>query len=391
MASGYSEFVDKAHTFACGIYKNFPGALVPDVSDAGYKKIWDRLCDEPVPPDLPGLPPPPAPPFAGGQCCSTHYNVQLKFDFTDGRPSQTFIPSSVYQGKILGLQVRKEIELGEVRNNTYLRWQDCEGEIFEDHQVREGEPRTVYASIVQVFPAYGGANNCGNPPKKFPPAPPIPPGGYTSPQITIVDNDGDTNNYIFNFSPPQKNDFPDIAFPPITVNVEGVDVNLNFDINFNFDGTVTPGVGGNGGGGLNPELVQKLDGLGGGISEIGSAVSGVVENLRFVFNPPLFFDSPKVNKEQKAIAGGGEKEDDKDGLLGIFVKLTKPSKEIIFGTPNVHFAGWITFRTQGGYVPREPIAFDEGYFPAPEGATGYALTFTKGAEGEITIYSKAAT
>lgn len=388
MNESYNQFVDKARNFACGIYKNFPGALVPKPTDAGYKHIWDDLCYEPPPSDLPGLPLPPVPPFSGGQCCNLAYKVVTTSTNDGGVTYFDYELPGVYFGKILGIVQKKQSDnAGGVSVSFDLQWEDCAGNVSSERQGLSPDNGQVRIVVKSVRPAYGQLDNCGSPPKKYPDAPPIPPGGYKSPPTIINFNDGDENNFIFNFYPPQKSDFPDTPFPPIAINVGGVDNDLNFDINFNFGGDVNfsnPGTGGD----LPPALNNKFQNLSGGVSSLGGGLAGVKENLDFIFTPPSFFDSPKVEVEEKDIVDGGGEDDNKEGLLGVLVELTEPAKEIIFGTPNVHFAGWLTFLTQGGYTPRDPINFERSYFPAPEGATGYALTFTKGAKGKITVFSK---
>lgn len=405
----YLGFIDSAKKFACGIYKEVPGALVPNPTDAGYKQIWDDLCFEPPPSTLPGLPSKPSSPFMGGQCCDGYYYVHYTNSFT-GIPDDGKRISPELYGRILGM---RRIQFPTHREFS-IEYEGCDGrKYYQD--VLAGGAADLNSVITGVFPSRGNVDNCGNPPKKFPSAPPIPPDGYKSPPTPLPDNDGDVNNYTFNFSPPQKIDFPNVPFPPIVVSVKGADVDLNFDINFNFGGDTN--ITNVGGGGNIPapfasgfkNLTDGITTIAGGVTGVAGGVSGLVGNLgdlagdlagvagnladfagkfRFKFEPPSFLDSPEVIKEDKEVVDGGSQDENKGGLLGIFVNLTTPAKEVIFGTPNVYFAGWVTFFVQRGYVPREPINFEKGYFPAPSGATGYALTFTKGAKGTITVFSR---
>lgn len=418
MNDAYYKFVDKAKEFACGIYQQVPGALVPNPSDAGYKQIWDKLCYTP-PPAPPGLPPPPKPDFPGGQC-KFFYFIEYK-DRSDTL-RDTRLTGEQCQGTIKSITGREE-------NDGFYFYVACpdarNGELvspgvykFRVPNTSGAFPTTFVSWIPQPKDNFGNpvSDTCGDPPKKYPPAPPPPPGGYTSPPTLIPDNDGDiSNEYIFNFFPPQKIDFPDVPFPPIVINVRGDNVNLDFDINFNFDGDIdftrpggredlSPALAGgfqdlgSGLAGVSGKVgslrddfgdfTDVLDGVTDNLDGIGSSLNNLAGKLDFKFTPPLFIDAPEVEKEEIQVEGGGQEDEDKPGLLGILVVLTVPATDVIFGTPNVHFAGWLTFLSQGGYQPREPIHFEKSYFPAPEGATGYALTFTKGAKGTITVFSE---
>lgn len=418
MNDAYYKFVDSAKDYACGIYKQFPGALVPNPSDAGYKQIWDKLCYTPPPSD-PNLPPPPTEPFPGGQCMCILYKFPVFVNGQFGDNPRVF-------GPIGNFRIRYAFPETEQSGRAFYEVL-CRGTlatnclptptwiaIAEGANIRRGDNPYSFGSIVRND---GQPDTCGNPPKKYPDAPPPPPRpkGYISPPTPIEDNDGDVNNYTFNFYPPQKIDFPDVPFPPIVISVGGDNVDLDFDINFNFNGDISftrPG----GGNDLSPGLAGGFQNLGDGIAGVSGGVGGLqndfggfagtlggvasslggvgasLDNLAgkldFKFAPPPFINAPEIDKEVEEVTGGGKQDENKEGLLGILVTLTTPAKEVIFGNPNVYFAGWLTFFSQGGYEVREPIHFEKSYFPAPDGATGYGLTFTKGAKGTITVFSK---
>lgn len=390
MNEGYQQFVDRAHEFACGIYKQFPGALVPKPSDAGYKHIWDDLCWEPPPSNLPGLPPPPVSEFSGGQCQCAVYDVAVRFRMSDYPDYQGETSVRVF-GAIGGLSYSTSGRSQFLQISCFGR--EAEG-CLSQSVLRNVYENPNYPTVqfiegrIERIDRVGGSDNCGDPPKKFPPSPPPPPQGYYSPPIVINNNDGDTYNYIFNLQPPTKEKYPNMPFPPITVKVEGSDADLRFDIDFNFGGDISINRPDQGGGGLPSNFRYEFSNLGSGLNGVANGVDDLDRLLGFGFAPPNFESSPNVAKEKKVVDGEGKMEEDKEGLLGVFVKLTKLPSDIQFGTPNVNFAGWLTFLVQGGYAPRNPIAFEEGYFAAPPGATGYALTFTKGARGEVTLYSR---
>jgi hypothetical protein len=386
---GYYQFIDRAKEFACGIYKNIPGALVPKTTDAGYKLIWDDLCAGEAP--LPGLPPPPVSPFEGGQCACSLYQIHVEiYNFAVGGRWDALSPQDIY-GPITAVSLEFDPMDGDVVYAS-CRGYAVEGCIEPTRRrlYRTGNPSQSFYNQVRVtrIVLRGGSNNCGNPPKAFPSAPPPPPNGYNSPPTTIINNDGDEYKFIFNLQPPTIQKFPEDPLPPITINVSGDDNDLSFDIDFNFGGEVSINKPGEGGGNLPSNFKYEFQNLGTGLGGVGAGVANLEKEIYFENFPPPFIDSPEVEKEEDDVTDGGKEEDGKDGLLGVLVELTKPPTDVQFGTPNVNYAGWFTFLVQGGYTPRNPINFEKGYFEAPPGATGYALTFTKGAEGKVTVYSR---
>jgi hypothetical protein len=137
----------------------------------------------------------------------------------------------------------------------------------------------------------------------------------------------------------------------------------------------------------SPRLENPL----GGDPQLGQILQdlkGLKDDYEFDSNPPLYADNDDVSSSPRPPATEGD--EDVDNLLGVLVTLTKNPQDMQMGSPPIFFAGWLTFKAQGGYEVRHPIHFEQSYFPASEGATGYAYTFTKGAEGSIVAYSKKA-
>lgn len=385
MSDGYYDFVDKARTFACGIYKNVPGALVPNVSDAGYKKIWDRLCYNPPPAEDPGLPDPPAPPFSGGQC---EYLYYINYINSSGSP---VIQQKGVRGPIYSYKLKKEATgIGSPFDFAWTFLVDCHRMIPPFDRIIDridagyatyGEARFLGfepAPVNGVVPP----DSCGDPEKQFPvPANPVPPDGFTSPPQPIQDNDQIINFYIFNFFPPSRSRTPDADFPPIEFRVTSASADpvtqipyVDFNLNLNFDGTHNADGSGSAGGGALGDMPKQINNI-----------NNIVSGLGFVGSPPDFATSPNVDKENSNVGDG--KEEDKDGLLGLLLTLTRLPDKAHFGTPNVYFAGWVAFKTQQGYLPREQINFESSYFQAPPGSTGYTCTLTNGSQASITVYT----
>lgn len=366
------QIIDGARDFACGLYRLQPGALIPNPVEAGLRFAWDKLCGEP--PKSPNdLPLPPASPFQGGQCACVLYRMNVRFGITSD-PSYVGLNEFVGLGPIGGLRTRVEgrREIIEV---------SCRGRASEgclpEMVWREAYSQGNYPSVkftdlgIQDLQRIDGkSDNCGNPPPVYPPAAPPPPGGFISPPVTINYNDGTDLNVTFRLTPPLPPGFGK-GPPPIVVEIDNP--SFKFPVTFDFGGGVDIGDG-------IGDLGDKLD-------DFKNEFDDFKEDWDFNFNPPDFNDDPDIDKDDKEADKDGE-EDDIEGLVGIGLSLTKPSSDVQYGTPPIYFAGWLTFKLQGGYVERIPVNFGEGYFPAPLGATGYGYTLTKGAEGAIRVYRK---
>lgn len=375
MTNGDFKRIDAAKQFVCGIYKSFPGSLVLAPSDFGIKQSWDNLCYEPEPTDLPGLPPPPVSPFDGGQCCGTYYDTYAILSYT-GKPNPGAEDKigSFLLGKVDGIYSTYTSDGGS--EVFMLRTTRCNGvsTLTDVLSVSSRDPARG-VRITRVV-AVSGPNNCGNPPATYPPSPPVPPGGYTSTPVAITNNDTTINNYVFNFYPPRTNDYPDNTFPPIEVNVVLDDPYADFDYKlvYNYDGTV------------DSSAVPKSSSLPSDVVTNIANTNNIVSGLGFLTTPPSLDDNPSVAK--KVVPVDDSKNEDEEDLLGIKVTITTLPDKSHFGNPNVYFAGWIAFKLEDGYAPREQINFQASYFQAPPGARGWTCTFTNMSKGEVKVYSK---
>lgn len=368
--------VDAAKAFACGLYRNYPGALIPNPIDDVLRLGWDDLCGD----DPEGLPPPPVPPFVGGQC-AVLYGAYLDVEETNNNvfpPSVTIIRSETggYYG-VSGIGVAKD----STRTFVYVdtpnfgtptggpsRRRVVETSLNNELRVLSSELRRVD----------GQPDNCGNPPKSYPPAS-VPPGGFTSPPTTVNYNDGDNFTAIFNLSPPTTTDNgpPDIC---LSVDVKGVVFKVCFP-----PGAI-PGVGGAGG----DELKQLLEDLRNEVNLTQNQLNNLQNDFDKFTDPPPPEDDPDLTEKDSPDDDGGE-EDDLPGLKWVLVRLTTLPVKAQFGTPSAQFAGWITFRVGSDYTDRIPISFENSVFQAPPGSNGYAITFTNKARGFSRAYTQNAT
>lgn len=83
----------------------------------------------------------------------------------------------------------------------------------------------------------------------------------------------------------------------------------------------------------------------------------------------------------------GEEDEEKKEVTWVVVTLTTLPDKVMFGTPNVYFAGWITFDIEGDYTTREQINFERNIFRYPDRARGHHITFTNKANGVVTTYT----
>lgn len=375
---------DAARGFACGIYQNIPGAIIPNPIADALHLFWDGLC---APPGSPGLPAPPVSPFNGGQCVGVVYRVKVrKIDLATG--NITGEPSTLIAGAIVGIKSQYNPDNG--ITTTFLLGGGGTG---------SPEYWTLDTSTVGVQHRYeyifiqrldGGADNCGNPPKAYPPAPSVPPEGYTSPPINITLEDGDDIDVTFNFTPPVAIELPTLKPPSLTINVKSPTLNIPLTFEFNGEVNIGPPLSQPG---LPPDVVNTINNIDNNTTNTNNTANNTNNTLNKFYNtynfntsPPPFATDPDVVKSPIGEAEDGDK--DEPGLLGVLVKLTKLPDKVQFGNPNVYFAGWVSFKSQDGYLPREQINFKESYFIAPPGSTGFSYTFTNQSKGEVVLYSK---
>ena len=82
-----------------------------------------------------------------------------------------------------------------------------------------------------------------------------------------------------------------------------------------------------------------------------------------------------------------DEEEEKKDVVWVVVNLTTLPDKMMFGNPNVYFAGWITFLIGDAYTIREQINFERSVFRYPDGAISHHISFTNKADGVATTYT----
>jgi hypothetical protein len=396
--SNFSKIAKAGKDFACGLYKLQPGALIPNPASKLLVAVWDNLCDYP---DSPGLPPPAAPPFKGGQCKGVAYLVD--YAGTDERGVAFSSQLGVRYGKIQSVKSYTPNASGTATLFNFIIY----SETFDGQGMGEVavslyyEPSTQLkpdAEITKVQRIDGNPDNCGDRPSVFPPAPPPPPGGYNSPPTKITFGDNVTNvDLTFNFSPPPP---PTVApgnfMPPVVVNFGQLNVDFKIPIAFNFDGTVNFGSGGSGGGGggggdFNQDDRDNINNIKNVTNNTNNTTNNTSTNVdnfygdykkdrdRTInkeplpddFDPPLPPVPPGKNLVERLAYV--------DVDLSVIPSNSKSQSGK--GAPNILYAGWFEFLRKDKSFPRNYIHFANNCFIAPVGADGYAFTLYNGYQG----------
>lgn len=378
---------DAAANFACSLYKNYPGTIVPNPAEATIRGLWDGLCkDRPS-----GLPSPPTPQLPGGQCVCVPYSVSYTYSDPDAPVSGS--GTITVNGPIRGVRVVAGVG---AENRTWLLVStDCDG---SGNPVGEKAGDILYSgsknatvTVTGVSRVDGQSDTCGNAAPAYPPETYYPPDGYNSGTGQITYNDG-TDLTV------------PLVFAPVSATAE-LKAEFNVDvggINFKFDlGGVKVDLG-NGDKPLNEprdrynDNSDDFDRINHRIDDLTDKVDDISRRLPDgsgggdappppAAKPP---DSdPNLEPDQK------QPDDPKDEtgvtkLKWVKIILTKLPDKVQFGdgAPNCYFAGWLEFKSGTSCYSREQINFQTSLFLAPAGADGYAYTLTNGAEGYAIVY-----
>lgn len=402
-----------ARAFACKIYEQQPGAIVPNPIDDVLYQAWDNFCAPP--PDASWKLPPP--PVGEAGKCQTPYWVKgsqtiqyRRFNGWDYDPPVTvqFGYDSQEQGiSFMGsMSPHPEIKVGYAFGGSFapfgLNFKSASGleaiaPIYVSQQLdwNKYSDNTITALSITYVRVDGLPDNCGSEPPSFPPASPPPLGGYTSPPVVINFNDGSDLVINFNFTPPKSSSPPILKMPPIIINYIKPEFNIKIPLEFNFDGTVKFGDGGDSDFGNDlKDLKDKLDEVGNttnNINNVSISTGDTVNNIRDRYYRDLNRrnnkkpDPDEFEPEEPPKDPGEHKQ---EFLAAVKVDLTKiPSnakRQSGNASPDVYYAGWFEWQSGTKSLPREGIHFIENYFIAPEGVDGYAFTLYTGFEGSAT-------
>ena len=226
--STFDRIVSAGKSFACGLYRNQPGALVPNPISDVLRVVWDDLCGD----DPDGLPPPPVSQFQGGQCVCVRYEVAVEVFFAPAN-RWDFLQPTNWWGPIGGIRFEYAPETGDavyINSRGSVNGPCQEQNAWFPYWVNGAgtTPGRTAARSGNISRLAGVPDNCGNPPAQYPSTPPPPPDGYTSPPTSITYNDGDDFTAIFNLKPPGGGDAPPPPDICLSVIVTGVELNLCF-------------------------------------------------------------------------------------------------------------------------------------------------------------------
>lgn len=188
-------------------------------------KNW--ICGEPGPP-------PPAPPFTGGQCPCVEYEISFQV-FDNGVLIAS--PSETRDGPISVEVVNKDTEFGGIE--VYINYGDgvnCTSGRSRPTNLTNTAINTYTASNFVVVRSDGQPDNCGDP---ITPVPPFPPGGFEEPED--IDWDGpdgpESEPVTITINAPIIVPFiPFTLYAPVTISGPNIEFSGNIEIapEFNF-------------------------------------------------------------------------------------------------------------------------------------------------------------
>lgn len=361
--SGAADFAivaaNAARNFSCELFKNYPGAIIPNAADDFINGLWNGFCKN----SSSGLPAGPEVPFSGGQCHGSRYNVSLQFNFSYSSGTRVINEtlSGIY-GPITAIYQNTGVDaFGDCLGYTIICNNSSGSQETLHGSIGGGAPYAIsdFTSTVTVV---SGPNNCGNPPITFPQ-------GISIPTADLIGTQ--TLDLPGGFSPSLQFTFPTpIANINIAPIVAVAPVNASIIPQFN----------------ITADLGGLHIGAGGNLTQTQlSQISAIDKNT----SPPLKPTNPAITPNPRS--PGDNLATGLSNLAYVRITLTKlPSEGAIQAgqppAPNVLFTGWFEYSLGGIPQGRVPICFADQIFINDANFDGYSYTLTRYAEGYATEY-----
>lgn len=400
---------DLANTVAdgyCSLYNSNPGWIVGSNNDplTPFRRgLASSLCDR----RLPSPPQPQNPNYHGGQC-----KIPYVIIFAIAGSSSTGFPpfqSNNQQVSVAG--PIGAIFLKKVPNDFWYLVIDAY-DVYHPENVRNYELIVLesidydeaHISHLEINP-YGAEDTCGD---RLPGYDGIPPATTATHVNLPLPVPGGGNNFTI-----------PLVYVPISGEVDvkfQINATIPINLNFNLGGIHFDFGSGNGGGSstgftdgdrqvltdarqqaLNAKIssdlsynqgkdnASKLDDVKTGQDSLHQKADQINKNT--APRPPL--TDPNLTRNQR-----DPSDRDRTGLTGlqfveiVLTRLPRDGKMMWGGgAPDVSFGGWFEWRIGDKLLPREQMNFSKNIFLAPKEATGYAYTFTHGAQGYAVEYS----
>lgn len=343
------EIGEAARSAYCAITQSNPFSVIYDnpLTSGIVKRALSDLCGQ----DPPGTPPPP---FEGGQCRGVRYRVGIKYRIQDGEEIET--TRDVY-GVVQNVTAEQFQTGWRLCLNAGTQLDPDAARCYSISFINLSENPFNNERISGVTPLDGADDKCGDPPGPGYESEPPPPDIIINRQVNITNNFGDETTYNVKVN---RDGDRYVRFPPV-LNVNGVSVGIDVTGVSVGDVNITRRSGGGGGRANDP-----------GDSVTQDSEDGVKE--------------PELDEtEEEETEGGAEEGIERLVALKVIVVAQPSNAKIVYGRqgPDVIYAGWIEFSNDGFYYPRHYIDFQSQYYPAPDGATGYAVTLKKGYRASI--------
>lgn len=355
---------NEAANFACGLYKDFPGAIIKNPADSFLRGFWDTLCDR----RPPGLPTPPSLEFEGGQCQCVPYGVRFRFPggFEDG---------ATVWGEVAAARVNHIQTPGTNRYDASIEIL-CRGSYdngFSPCKTKQEWSRVGYIpnsgggsselTIISVVRRDGQPDTCGSLPTPWFPTVVIPPNRLNT-TVTNVYNDS-TSIQIPLVYAPISSQFG------VNINVGGV--NLSFDL-----------------GGVTFDFGFDSSGPG---QNIDDKITNIQNNIKRIENYFHYYPQPPSDGDFDTIVipdmPSGKVDADEE-LQWVLIELTnipKNAKTQYGGNAqDILYGGWFQFMVGDFCLPREPVHFKKSIFKRPPGATAYSFTLYTGFKASVKEY-----